>query len=188
MKHFCKLLAALAAALASASSQAALWEFSYTFKSGQVVSGSFEGDKHGQYVEDISNISANLDGTPFRGTYIDIWNMSPPPQREDPSGEFVVHPGRISPILALNNFRIIDTPGPGIFVNDANNLFEIINTGGNNRHVRAATGFESNQFQNAFDSRPNQSRWSLVQVVPEPATAALVALGLMGVGFSRRRQ
>jgi hypothetical protein len=49
------------------SAHADTYDFSYTFASGDAVSGSFDGTTVGNFVDNISNIAVGLDGNPFPG-------------------------------------------------------------------------------------------------------------------------
>jgi hypothetical protein len=60
------LLTAIVGPLATGA-RADTYDFSYTFASGDVASGSFDGTTVGNFVDNISNITVGLDGNPFPG-------------------------------------------------------------------------------------------------------------------------
>jgi hypothetical protein len=62
-----RLIAVLTIALCSFSAKASVFNFSYTFGSGDVASGSLTGTQNGIYVESVSNVSVFYNGIALTG-------------------------------------------------------------------------------------------------------------------------
>lgn len=177
-----RILAALALALSAATAKADLFNYSYRFGNGTVVSGSFEGTASGLYVTGISNLSASLDGAPFAGSpslFATAYNTA------THNWDNTV-PAVVSFDASLNNFLFIDSNFPSdvsyttyfYMVNDS--LFGF---------SAASAGFHSGAI--ADDSPMNSSNWTLTTVaapIPEPETYAMMLAGLAMLGFAARRR
>ncbi|HJW26949.1 MAG TPA: PEP-CTERM sorting domain-containing protein [Rhodocyclaceae bacterium] len=171
----------LAAALVSSPSEAALWNFSYTFSSGNEISGSFTGDKKGDYIENVKDITAKHPVIPFDQSaelFAGGWNLVT--HRFD--GSVLA---KISPRLELNNFIFADIAPPSSPPYDPGYFFSIVNDPNffEPQAVRVA-------WEGTFDEHDAPgvaSRWILTQAtVPEPATPALLIMSLFGFGLIRR--
>ncbi len=165
----------LALSLTSVSSHAITFDYSYTFGSGVVVSGSLDGDLNGQFVENVSNVSVFFDGTPMPGTIFSAHH----------TGFVWVNGGPIFSFdVFQNNFRFINSD----FLNgdnSYNSFFEILF--GVAAAESALVGF-------TVDNPPLQANWSLTarstSSVPDlGATLPLFSAALAGLAwFNRRRR
>lgn len=179
-----RFLSFLPLALTCATAQAALWNFSYTFESGKVISGSFTGEANGDYVDHIGNISAQYDGYRFEAypnLYAFGWNLA----THSYDGSL---PARISPKFEFNNFIFSDAPGAEFPPYDPTNIFSIVNDPGYFRPQFARVAIQSAKTLQDSDGPGGANRWVLTQAVPEPSAWTLVGTGLLGIGLVRRRR
>jgi hypothetical protein len=168
-------IAAVMAALAVASvahAAPSTFDYSYTFGSGDVVSGSFTGTASGNLVTNLSNITASFDGTPLRGNG-SLFNAS-----YDPStGTWTADAGVASFDGTKNDFLFIDSHYPIDF--QFTNYFYSISA----VNTVIFTGPH-----NAADNSVIASSWKLTSAVPETDNAALMLAGLGLLGLSLRRR
>jgi hypothetical protein len=166
-------MTAMSASLAQAQSYA----FSYTFSSGDVITGSFTGDLNTTTTlfSNVANVYAALDGVPFVNDAVigslDIvaWNSS------TQSWDDTLTP-QISTNAGLNNFSIADND-PAKNVNTTN-YFQFINDANNGQEVLADNNNGSPVF--ALDTNSNgavNSAWT-VTAVPEPGLLSMLVSGL----------
>jgi hypothetical protein len=187
------IFAALALGLA-APAAAADFDFLYTLNTGQMVSGSFTGDRAGNLVTNISNIAVALDGSAFDGT-INAYGYAgyngPGGPNTTAVADFVLNAATVSFDPLLNNFLFLNQP-PAVGLDD--DVFYIIpwdNGPGN----QVATQVAGNGIPvNIFNGNYVPANWSLSEVgvpgpgVPEPATWALLLAGFGLVGVMARRR
>lgn len=164
--------------VASASAQAELFNYSYTFNSNTVVTGSFDGTAAGNLVTNLSNVSANLNGIALIGSGSLYANS------RSNSGSWQTG-GAVASFNGLqNNFIFLDTnyPTSATF----QNFFASVTYPLNSQAVTAIEVNHSN-LQRGGNNAPIS--WSLVASVPEPETYAmlLAGLGLMGAVLRRRK-
>lgn len=198
MKLF-RFVVVLAIASCSFSARADLFNFSYTFGSGDVASGSLTGTQNGIFIESVSNVSVFFNGVALAGN----------PNLYQPYSFlagccFVAGTPVISTNGNLNNFIFAD--GAPVYPYTATNYFSMNgtdidywNTGTLGPLQIAAISTRADDYvtdvsingsalagYSAFDA----NRWSLTPVtpVPEPETYAMLLAGLGLLGFSARRR
>jgi len=163
--------AAALLAACSGAAHASTFDFSYTFTSGQTVSGSLDGTLSGNLVTDISDVSLTFDGQAFNGPlFIGSFDTT--------SGgvNYAANSAVVSTNAALNDFVIADNTDP--LLNNVTNYFYYVNgtttpTGAGNHEAFAGNTVTGDA---AFDNdtvAPGIGTWSLTpSPVPLPARSA----------------
>lgn len=169
------LACAVALSLAGAA-HATTFDLTYTFASGDVITGTLEGTLDGSFVENLHDISLAFDGNAFTGTTAaQTWDPA--------SAAFSADAPRLSTDVAQNQILFSTADGNFSFgmVNDAANF------GG---QLVFASNLNSLDHSAASDLGAGSTTYSLVPAaVPEPAALpmALAGLGLLGIVARRRR-
>jgi hypothetical protein len=176
----------IAAVLAMTSSlaHATLFDFSYTFNTGDVISGSFQGNQTGQDVTGLINITASFDGTALTGplsaySYTDVggqcstcYGLGGATASFDPlSNNFVFANTNNVPIGGYTNYFYI-IPWPNGAGNPVATQF-----------YSAGNYVPSNQYNGDYIP----GNWVL-KAVPEPSTWAMMILGFCGLAFMAYRR
>lgn len=189
---FLKSTISLVAATLSFGVNAATFDYAYTFTSGAVVSGSFDGSLSGDLVTNLTNISASFNGTPFTGSgslfagrYDSVTGLK--------SGGAVA-----SFVLTKNNFFFSNDSD--LAVQSWSNMFYSMPQYNNDRGAfRGAAvgllGLGNGAAANDYSAYTYGYKpiWTLTQVaapIPEPETYTmfLAGLGLMGAIARRKKQ
>jgi hypothetical protein len=176
--------AAALLAACSGAAHASTFDFSYTFTSGQTVSGSLDGTLSGNLVTNISDVSVNFDGTAYTGT---LFAGSFLPSSTGGSYNYGANAAVVSTNAALNNFIFADNTDSQ--ANNVTNWFYFVNgttpTGSGTQELEAGN---VNTGDIAFDN-PGSGTWSLTPApVPVPAALPLLMSGLGLLAAAKRRR
>ena len=169
-------LAALFATSPASASQT--FDYSYTFDTGQVVSGSFTGTAAGDLISDLSNISASIDGValPQSGNlFSESWVGFN-------SGHGA--PGAVVSFDGLqSNFIFGD--------NALDSYFYVVPWYNGNQTIGTQALSLSTGYIDYYNGNYNASNWNVVAApVPEPTEGALLlsGIGLLGFIATRRKK
>lgn len=165
--------------MTTVSTKGALFNYSYEFGTGYSVTGSLEGDRNGDFVDNVHSVTVVFNGTPISGT---VYTGKRVP------GDWVSGPV-VSFDASKNNFIFANTDVVGD---------QYGSDGGEGFYMLALIEFPEvppqarvylHQFFNVSDPLIVTGKWSLT-AVPEPSTffAGLSALGLLGICGWRNRK
>lgn len=177
--------ACLAAALAAGSANAEKFDFSYTFDTGDTVTGSFSGTLSGEDVTGISKVSASFDGTPFAESgdlYIYAYTDGGAKCGDCYSTSGAV----VSEIPDDNNFYLTNASLSDVKAGTASQYFYIIPWP--NYGATEATQYDGpTGLVDAYNGDFIGSNWSLTAAgVPEAAGWALMLVGIGAMGGALR--
>ncbi|MCB2107844.1 MAG: PEP-CTERM sorting domain-containing protein [Rhodobacteraceae bacterium] len=165
---------------------AAVYNFSYTFGSGDVVTGSLSGTQNGIFLESVSGVSVSLNGNPLTGG--DLYQ----PWAFVPGCCFALGTPVISFDGNLNNFIFADAAP---YNPSQTNYFSFVATDGLWDNVNVyfpsspyITDVSYNGVAYGGNFAFDASRWSLTLApVPGPDSLALFGLGVLAIGAVRRK-
>jgi VPDSG-CTERM motif len=150
------------------------FDYSYTFGSGDVVTGSFDGIVNGNLVNDLSNVSLNVNGVSIGGTmFVNSWDMVP--------FAWVAGGAVASFDGTQNNFWFVNSDWIDGDVSYTGYFLSLSALDAYSGDYSVANGFNNDNSLN--------SSWSLTRrSVPEGgATIALLGGALLGLAAFRRR-
>lgn len=164
-------LALLLCALANGSAQAAqTFNYSYTFDTGEVISGSFSGIANGNLISGLSNITANFNGTPFSGS----GNLF--------SAAYTGSGFGGSAVVSIDGLQSNFIFGPDS--NFAEYFYVIPWAGG----IGAQAYIPAVGYIDYVNTHYIPSNWHVTAAIPEPETYAMLLAGLGLLGFTARRR
>lgn len=177
--------AALALVVSPLSAAAASFDFSYTFGSGNVITGSLTGDvdPDGLTLSSVDNVSVSLNGLPFVGNPHLFAQFSC-----DGCPVTSAIPPVVSFDAALNNFFFVDTDYPN--VPTYKNYFFLVH-GIDSFSDVLAFGYVSpdgSVFTSVDGRLSDLGTWTLTPVtnpIPEPEAYAMLLAGLLLLGATR---
>ena len=181
------VLTSVATSLAHAR---AIYGYSYTYGSGDVVTGSFTGDASGNLITNLSSITASLNSVVFNGSghlYGSLWDKN--------ASVFVSGAAVASFDGTQNNFLFSDVDTPDN--SGGTNFFDSIPFLVNSDQTSATDALTTSTFQFAqdftFPGGPmtpyNPASWTVTLLsnsVPEPSTVSLLSLALF-IAARRRK-
>jgi len=186
MKLFLRMFAlAFALAAGSAAQASQTFDYSYTFNTGDVISGSFNGTANGNLINDLSNITASFDGHALNGSgslhdafYTDAGGDC---------GSCWSAGGAVVSFNGLqSNFLFIDSNFPAN--SNYTNYFYVIPWPNGSDNPNATQFFSpATNYVDYYNGQYIVSNWSVTDAVPEPGSIALVGLGLMVLVFARKK-
>jgi len=160
--------------------------FKYSMSDGtHAISGAFEGTANGNLITQLSNISLAVDGIEVKGSgnlYSAKWVYESDTRYYWAPGAIVSFDG------TENNFMFVNSD---YLAKDFTYTALLYSTGwDNDNHLTIKSSWSHYIIDSMMIGTPASFGWtvSAVSEVPEPASLALMGLGLAGLGALRRRQ
>lgn len=183
MKVLKKLAFCVAVACACSAAQAVstVYDYSYQFQNGQSISGSFTGQEAGGLITNIGNVTGQISPGGVNGGY--VFHDLLPGSYNNFTG--ISHTGAVVAYDGLHsNFFFTNAT-------DTNWFYVFPNIGGSPLEQAKLDGERFIDFDNRNYVAANFSvaaeQVGDPGVVPEPASMALLGLGLAGIAAMRRR-
>ena len=166
--------------LVPGSAQPANFNFSYTFNSGTIISGTLDGTQTGSLIENVTNMTFSINGTFVSGfTAVSHFDVS--------ARAWVQGSPVLSTDVFQNNFLLDGDTGTFYIIGKDHNLIDDSGTLINN-------AFSSQSAQQVVTGSWNEvletGNWSIApaSAIPEPSTyAAIFGLIALGLVTYRRR-
>jgi hypothetical protein len=168
-------------AMSSGLAQATIYDFKYTFDTGAVITGSFQGIQSGQNVTDLTNITASLNGVALSGP-LNAYSYTAVGGQCDNC--YALGGATVSFVALNNNFVFANTNQ--VPISGYSNYFYIIpwpNGDGN----PVATQFFNGTYIDNYNGQFIAKNWILT-AVPEPSTWAMMIFGFFGLGWMAYRR
>jgi hypothetical protein len=181
MLHILRVVLAFTVSLFCVAGHAGqIYTYSYTFGSGDVVTGSFHGTGDIHLVTGLSQITALVNGAPLNGSG-NLFGVG------QDGANFVAGGAVASDQLDLNRFFFVDSNFPSDTAYSS--YFAILD---GDPPASVYDGF----LTYAADDQLVAARWSLTLVgddgepagVPEPASLVLVSAGIAAIAATRRKR
>jgi hypothetical protein len=187
------------ALIAGGPACAGVYDFSYTFATGETITGSFDGTGVTSggvtTVTGISDITASLNGTPLQGV-LNAFSYTAP--GTDCSTCWTLGGATVSSNALDNNFAFLNAPTTAaLLAGSYTNYFYIIPWPNGSGNPEATQFYNVNAVYTSGNNGPGghnigyyngdliAGNWSLV-AVPEPAAWALMLVGFAGLGTQLR--
>ena len=173
------MLACAAALSIAGAAHAATFDLTYTFTSGDVITGTLEGTLDGSFVDNLQAINLSFDGNAFTGTTTaQTWDPA--------SSAFTADAPRLSTVASQN--QIVFSTDDGNF--SFGMINDVPNYGGQIVFASNLNSTTQSAASNAETDPAGLGTYSLVPAaVPEAGAfpMALAGLGLLGLVARRRR-
>ncbi|MBV8682041.1 MAG: PEP-CTERM sorting domain-containing protein [Caulobacteraceae bacterium] len=173
------------ACLATGSASAAKFDFSYTFDTGDTVTGSFTGTLSGNDVTGLSNVTASFDGAPFAGS--GSLNMYAYTSAGSKCGSCYASSGAVASFDPdKNNFFLTDASLSSVQDGAASQYFYLIPWP--NGAATEATQYNGpTGLVDSYNGDFIEGNWSLTAAsVPEPSAWVLMLVGIGAMGGALR--
>lgn len=174
--------------LAGQTAHASLYRFDYSFGSGPAIHGTMTGTASGSFLTNVSNFQMSINGVDVGPLTLHSFWANPGTPGETPFISFVG---------ASNNFWLSDPNAFNAAGNDVGNGtygFALIGANVNTPLAQLYGNDKAWYIDSAHTPagvyEVENTSWSLTEVssVPEPSTAALLAIAALAAGMSSRQR